>query len=75
MDKNTILKHFLEDPVLQERSDLSQDELRKVNFFDKSGSKLIEIIKETILRYDKEEDISIVSRRLTRILNDSDYEY
>lgn len=68
MDKKTILSKFLEDPLLREKYNLSQEDLSQVNFKDDFGHDTVDVIRAAVLMCESQTS-SNSTDALVRMLN------
>jgi hypothetical protein len=68
MDKKTILTKFLEDPLLKEKYNLSQEKLSQVNFRDDFGNDTVDVIKTAVFMCESQAS-SNSTDALVRMLN------
>lgn len=67
--KEVILQNFLEDPLLQEMTGISNEKLMELKINKESPHLLIDVIRTVILEKDQDCDNSIVSRKVNQLLN------
>jgi hypothetical protein len=68
-DRNEMLKKFLANEELIKHSQLSEEEILKVNFVEDSGDILIESLKSLLLAFCKEESQAITLRQINLRIN------
>jgi hypothetical protein len=69
MTKDNIFKQFIEDPLLVEKGYFTKDQIDKIRFIDRSGNKLIEVIKMAINGNVDGETEGVTNRKINQFLN------
>lgn len=67
--KEVILQNFLEDPLLQEMTGISNEKLMELKINKEAPHLLIDVIRTVILEKDQDCDNSIVARKVNQLLN------
>lgn len=69
MNRESIYKSFLEDPLLMEKGYLTPEKIETLRFMDPTGVKLLEVIKLAINGIKDEESENIIARKINQYLN------
>jgi hypothetical protein len=66
MNKNEIFTKFLQNPLIKEKVDLTDKQLKSINLYSNSSNRLIDVIKTTILHLDSDQSIDVVARKINQ---------
>lgn len=66
MNKNEIFTKFLQNPMIKEKVDLSEDQLKSLTLYSDSSNRLIDVIKTTIVNLDSDLSIDVVARKINQ---------
>jgi len=66
MNKNEIFTKFLKNPLINEKVDLTEEQLNSLNLYSISSNRLIDVIKTTILNLDGDQSIDVVARKINQ---------
>lgn len=66
MNKNEVFQKFLQNPLLREKTGLSENQLKSMNLSSPSSDRLIDIIKTTLLHLEDSESIDTVARKINQ---------
>lgn len=66
MNKNEVFQKFLQNPLLREKTGLSENKLKSMNLSSPSSDRLIDVIKSTILHLEDSESIDTVARKINQ---------
>ncbi|MDX8338775.1 hypothetical protein SLH46_06260 [Draconibacterium sp. IB214405] len=67
MNQNQVFKNFIKNPDLKEYVDISENQMKKMDLFNPSSDKLIEVIKTVILHTEDESSIDLSARRVNQL--------
>ncbi|MFW6002258.1 MAG: hypothetical protein ACOCQD_02875 [archaeon] len=68
MNKNEMFRVFLNNSIVKERANLTEEQINNMNLFEPTNDPLIEVIKTGIMHLE-DENISQVSRKINNYLN------
>ena len=66
MNKNEIFAKFLQNPLIKEKTNLTEKQLNSINLYSNSPNRLIDVIKTTILHLDDDLSTDVVARRINQ---------
>lgn len=66
MNKNEIFAKFLQNPMINEKVDLTEEQLRSMNLYSSSSNRLIDVIRTTIIHLDHDQSIDTVARKINQ---------
>jgi hypothetical protein len=66
MNKNEVFQKFLQNPLLKEKTGLSETRLKTMNLSSSSSDRLIDVIKTTILHLEDSESVDTVARKINQ---------
>lgn len=66
MNKNEVFQKFLQNPLLKEKTGLSESRLKTMNLSSPSSDRLIDVIKTTILHLEDSESVDTVARKINQ---------
>lgn len=66
MNKNEIFTKFLQNPLIKEKVDLTDKQLKSINLYSNSPNRLVDVIKTTILHLDGDQSIDVVARKINQ---------
>lgn len=66
MNKNEIFTKFLQNPMIKEKVDLSEDQLKSLTLYSDTSNRLIDVIKTTIVNLDSDLSIDVVARKINQ---------
>lgn len=66
MNKNEVFQKFLQNPLLREKTGLSESRLKTMNLSSPSSDRLINVIKTTILHLEDSESVDTVARKINQ---------
>ncbi len=66
MNKNEVFQKFLQNPLLREKTGLSESRLKTMNLSTPSSDRLINVIKTTILHLEDSESVDTVARKINQ---------
>ncbi len=66
MNKNEVFQKFLQNPLLKEKTGLSESRLETMNLSSPSSDRLIDVIKTTILHLEGSESVDTVARKINQ---------
>jgi hypothetical protein len=66
MNKNEIFTKFLQNPLIKEKVDLTDKQLKSINLYSNSPNRLVDVIKTTILHLDSDQSIDVVARKINQ---------
>ena len=66
MNKNEVFQKFLQNPLLREKTGLSEDQLKSLNLSSPCSDRLIDVIKTTLLHLDDNESVDTVARKINQ---------
>ena len=66
MNKNEAFQKFLQNPLLREKTGLSESRLKTMNLSSPSSDRLINVIKTTILHLEDSESVDTVARKINQ---------
>lgn len=66
MNKNEIFTKFLQNPLIKEKIDLTDKQLKSINLYSNSPNRLIDVIKTTILHLDSDLSTDVVARKINQ---------
>lgn len=66
MNKNEIFSKFLQNPLIKEKTDLTDKQLNSLNLYANSPNRLIDVIKTTIIHLDDDQSTDVVARKINQ---------
>lgn len=66
MNKNEIFRKFLENPLINEYVDLTEEQIHSIDLRSNSTNRLIDVLKTTILHLDSDQSTDIVARKINQ---------
>lgn len=66
MNKNEIFKKFLQNPLIKEKVDLTEEQICSINLYSNSPNRLIDVIKTTVLNLEDDQSIDVVARKINQ---------
>jgi len=66
MNKNVVFRNFLKNPIINEKYNLSDYQLKSIDLYKPSPNRLIDVLKTTILNLGDEQDIDSVARKINQ---------
>lgn len=64
MNKNEIFKRFIENPLIKEKIDITNDQIMDMDLHTPSSNKLVNVIRTTIIHLDKDQSVDLIARRI-----------
>lgn len=64
MNKNELFRRFIENPLIKEKIDITDDQILNLDLYSPSSNRLVNVIKSTILHLEKDQSIDLVARRI-----------
>jgi signal-transduction protein with cAMP-binding, CBS, and nucleotidyltransferase domain len=64
MNKNELFRRFIENPLIKEKIEITDDQIHQLDLHSHSSIRLVEVIKTTILHLDKDQSVDSVARRI-----------
>lgn len=66
MNKNEIFAKFLQNPMIQEKTNLTEEQLSSMNLYSNSSDRLIDVIKTAIIHLEPDQSYDIVARKINQ---------
>jgi hypothetical protein len=64
MNKNEIFRKFLDNPLLKEKTNLTEKQLNSIDLHTCSPNRLIDVIKTTIIHFESDQSTDLVARKI-----------
>jgi|TARA_R110002050_G_scaffold254172_2_gene392627 hypothetical protein len=66
MNKNEIFRKFLQNPMIKEKVQMNDHQLKSLDLHSSSPSRLLDVIKTTILHLDGDQSVDTVARKINQ---------
>lgn len=66
MNKNEIFKKFMQNPLMKENAGLTDAQLTAIDLCSETPSRLINVVKTTILNLENEQTVDVVARKINQ---------
>ncbi len=66
MNKNEIFRKFMQNPLIKEKTGLTELQLQSISLFNDTPNRLIDVIKTTILNLESDQSIDSVARKINQ---------
>jgi hypothetical protein len=71
MTKNDVFKRFLKNPDVREQLEMTDAQVNKLDLYQPTGDKLLEVIKTAILGTEGTDSIDFSARRINQFLKNN----
>jgi hypothetical protein len=66
MNKNEVFRKFIQNPLLKEKIELTENQLKLMDLSTPCSNRLIDVIKTTIINLDDTESVDLVARKINQ---------
>ena len=66
MNKNEVFRKFIQNPLLKEKVELKENQLKSMDLNTPCSNRLIDVIKTTIINLDDTESVDLVARKINQ---------
>jgi hypothetical protein len=66
MNKNEVFRKFVQNPLLKEKVELTENQLKSMDLSTPCSNRLIDVIKTAIINLDDTESVDLVARKINQ---------